>query len=278
MRTFAVTMVVAIVLAVAVVGFDVRTVCGEILSVDAGPDQSGVYEGDPLSFHGQATSSGTILEWYWDFDDGTMQTSTDQNEIHSFADEGAYTVELTVQDTESALGSDTLLVTVENAAPTVELDPSDGDGGDGGGGGFGYWYMGGGGLLANPWLLRSVIACAIAIPISIHNGGDDSGTVEVTVDDDPGDDDPDPSPDGGDSVVDSLAAELLAETDLLESGVYMLELSFDAPGVYDVVVTATDEDGAVTNAYLEMIISPEPATLSLLALGGMALLRRRRKQ
>ncbi len=57
-----------------------------------------------------------------------------------------------------------------------------------------------------------------------------------------------------------------------------------APGRYTFSVSATSDAGALghsdgrSDAYAQLTITPEPATLSLLAIGGMSLLRRRRRR
>ena len=67
------------------------------------------FSADPLSGPAPLTvtftdeSAGTVTAWLWDFGDG-IGTSTEQNPSYVYADEGIYTVSLTVTDAE---GSDT---------------------------------------------------------------------------------------------------------------------------------------------------------------------------
>lgn len=73
--------------------------------VEAGFDYSGggdcqalfTYEADPtdsLTIHFTDTSSGEVVEWYWEFGDGT--TSAEQNPSHTYAQAGTYIVALTI--------------------------------------------------------------------------------------------------------------------------------------------------------------------------------------
>jgi len=83
--------------------------------VEAGPDQT-VSEGDTVSFSGSC--SEPCDTYLWDFGDGT--TSGELDTSHAYADNGVYTVMLTITDNDGASGADTLAVTVANVAPIVE--------------------------------------------------------------------------------------------------------------------------------------------------------------
>jgi len=48
-------------------------------------------------------------------------------------------------------------------------------------------------------------------------------------------------------------------------------------GIYTLDFTATDTGGDVGYATTDFTYVPEPATMSLLAIGGLALIRRRRR-
>ena len=54
---------------------------------------------------------GTIVAWYWDFDDGNF--STDQNPTHVYAEANTYWVELTVTDDDGATGIGSGILTVQ---------------------------------------------------------------------------------------------------------------------------------------------------------------------
>jgi len=90
---------------------------------DAGVDQTGS-EGQLMQFSGSYTDPGLLsiqaVSIAWDFGDG-ITTTGDLTPTHIYADDGVYTVTLTVDDGEGGVASDTLLVTVENVAP--ELAP-----------------------------------------------------------------------------------------------------------------------------------------------------------
>jgi PKD repeat protein len=55
-----------------------------------------IYGKLPLEVSFNDLSSGEILSWLWDFGDGN--TSTNQNPVHTYTDEGIYTVSLTIND------------------------------------------------------------------------------------------------------------------------------------------------------------------------------------
>ena len=74
------------------------------LSVDFDHEPLLPKEGETVQFHDTSSSSeGEIIDWYWDFDDGT--TSTEQNPNHSFEEKGIYDVNLTVIDNNGETGS-----------------------------------------------------------------------------------------------------------------------------------------------------------------------------
>lgn len=85
----------------------------------AGPDKS-ADEGDALVFNGGASSDadGDALSYHWNFGDGN--TATGVAPSHAYADNGLYHVILTVTDPLGASSSDTLSVTVNNAAPELQ--------------------------------------------------------------------------------------------------------------------------------------------------------------
>jgi PKD repeat protein len=62
-------------------------------------DSQGPYKGvpnEPINFTGSATGGVPPYSWFWDF--GDENTSTLQNPSHTYAEEGKYTVTLTVTD------------------------------------------------------------------------------------------------------------------------------------------------------------------------------------
>ncbi|MFH1921320.1 MAG: PKD domain-containing protein, partial [Planctomycetota bacterium] len=91
--------------------------------VAAGPDQT-ANEGDLVSFVGSFTDPGTLDTHtiVWDFGDGNWDSGS-LTTNHRYADNGSYTVTLTVTDNDGGVGSDTLAVTVANVDPTVDAGP-----------------------------------------------------------------------------------------------------------------------------------------------------------
>nr|NIP34549.1 PKD domain-containing protein [Thermoplasmata archaeon]NIS11694.1 PKD domain-containing protein [Thermoplasmata archaeon]NIS19592.1 PKD domain-containing protein [Thermoplasmata archaeon]NIT76751.1 PKD domain-containing protein [Thermoplasmata archaeon]NIU48705.1 PKD domain-containing protein [Thermoplasmata archaeon] len=70
-----------------------------------------------VSFTGEASKDddGKVLWYHWDFGDGTMGYG--MTVVHAYADDGTYTVTLTVTDDDGGEGSITTQVTVLNRAP-----------------------------------------------------------------------------------------------------------------------------------------------------------------
>ncbi|GIW87710.1 MAG: hypothetical protein KatS3mg108_2034 [Isosphaeraceae bacterium] len=98
------------------------------VTANAGEDQTGV-EGSAIQFRGSGTGFGE-LSYSWDFGDGTTQTGT-ATPTHTYADNGVYTVTLTVRDARGVRAIDTARVTVQNAAPVVTLrGPNSGTSGE----------------------------------------------------------------------------------------------------------------------------------------------------
>jgi PKD repeat protein len=77
-----------------------------------------------VTFHDESTDSdGTLVEWQWDFGDG--HSSTAQNPVHTYAEEGSYSVTLSVWDDEGATDSETGTVTVPppgNQPPVADFE------------------------------------------------------------------------------------------------------------------------------------------------------------
>ncbi|WMW25159.1 PKD domain-containing protein [Methanolobus sediminis] len=107
---------------VAAESFDMFVTPGNIDPVvDSGADQI-VNEGDTVSFSGTYTAAGSedthTIEW--DFGDGATESGTLES-THTYADNGYYTVTLTITDGDGRVGTDILEVTVNNVAPTVTI-------------------------------------------------------------------------------------------------------------------------------------------------------------
>jgi PKD repeat protein len=72
-----------------------------------------------LTIHFLDQSEGTIIEWLWDFGDGS--TSDEQNPIHSFQESGNYNVSLTAK-TQNIEDTYSFEVYVEDTSETVEVN------------------------------------------------------------------------------------------------------------------------------------------------------------
>ncbi|MBX2852319.1 MAG: PKD domain-containing protein [Phycisphaeraceae bacterium] len=91
----------------------------------------GVRDYKPLLSGGNASyvSGGSVVfargqgdatyQFDWDFGDGTILSDATLSESHIYADDGVYTVTLTVTSSNGDVSTDTALVTVNNAAPVI---------------------------------------------------------------------------------------------------------------------------------------------------------------
>ena len=76
--------------------------------------------GEEVQFTDRSTDpDGEIVEWFWDFGDGS--TSTEQNPVHVFEALGNYQVTLTVTDDQGSESSVTKTVSVANAPPEADF-------------------------------------------------------------------------------------------------------------------------------------------------------------
>ncbi|EMR73821.1 PDK repeat-containing protein [Thermoplasmatales archaeon SCGC AB-539-N05] len=76
---------------------------------------------DTIEFTDQSTDpDGFIVNWSWDFGDGSYAYT--KNATYQYADEGVYTVTLTVEDNNSAIDSIEKVVTVANMNPVAGFD------------------------------------------------------------------------------------------------------------------------------------------------------------
>jgi len=85
---------------------------------------SSVEEGVPANFQASAATPGTdTLTYAWDFGDSTGGSGPSVS--HAYADEGLYTVMLTVTDEGTGQATDYFVVSVANAAPIITLTGGD---------------------------------------------------------------------------------------------------------------------------------------------------------
>jgi len=91
-------------------------------TVDAGPDRT-VDEGTIISFSGSFSDAGPADTHMvtWSFGDGGTASGT-LAPTHAYADNGSYTVTLTVTDDDGAATTDRLTVMVNSVAPVVTID------------------------------------------------------------------------------------------------------------------------------------------------------------
>jgi DNA/RNA endonuclease G (NUC1) len=82
-----------------------------------------VLEGDPVSFNatGSVDPNGTIVSYAWTFGDGGA--STDIAPSHAFAQDGVYSVTLTITDNDGLVDTEVFSVTVANVAPSIAAVP-----------------------------------------------------------------------------------------------------------------------------------------------------------
>ena len=80
-------------------------------------------EGDalPMSGSGSLAPDGTVVSYAWDFGDGGAGEGISVS--HTYAQDGVYTVRLTVTDDRGLVDSEVLTVTVANVAPVVTAVP-----------------------------------------------------------------------------------------------------------------------------------------------------------
>jgi len=96
---------------------------GNVAPVAAFTTSAAAYEGDVVTFYGTSTTDSAsdlpLLQYVWQFGDGA--TASGATATHAYADEGTYTVRLTVTDDDDASSTTTGTLTLANAAPAATI-------------------------------------------------------------------------------------------------------------------------------------------------------------
>ncbi|MFC1786627.1 NosD domain-containing protein [Halobacteriota archaeon] len=106
-------------------GTDMKTWIWNVTDSDPTADFTGTPTSGPepltVNFTDASTSYDGIISWLWEFGDGT--NSTEQNPTHDYAQEGVYTVSLTVTEADTDSDVETKLghITVLNTDPIAEF-------------------------------------------------------------------------------------------------------------------------------------------------------------
>jgi probable HAF family extracellular repeat protein len=77
---------------------------------------NGQFEGGPVTFEARATPYSPDLSYVWDFGDGTSEPG--RSGWHMYADNGRYTIRLTVTDNTGQSSTATTTITIYDVAPT----------------------------------------------------------------------------------------------------------------------------------------------------------------
>jgi PKD repeat protein len=239
---------------------------------DADVSQNIVDEGTPVDFFGSQIDPGAdTFTYVWTFGDGG--TSNEQNPTHPYADNGVYTVTLTVTDDDGGIGVDTLSILVNNVPPlataTVDQNPANegvdltftGDGTDPGADTLSYhWEFGDGEsadgqVVTHPYMDNG---CYVAtLQVTDDDGDSDTTWIILHINDlaPTADAGPDRTValaevvvfdgSGSSSYPDSIVSYEWDFGDGDTALGMVVTNSFDAVGTYTVTLTVTDDDGSI---------------------------------
>jgi PKD repeat protein len=85
-------------------------------------DNQVVNEGETVQFNGNDSydPDGLIVSYIWDFNGDGVSDAMGSKPIHIYGDDGIYNVSLKVTDNDGLSDTDTIQITVNNVAPTIE--------------------------------------------------------------------------------------------------------------------------------------------------------------
>jgi len=197
-------------------------------AVDAGPDVT-INEADTFTGSGSFTDPGadtwTATVDYGDGSGDQPLTLTDDtfDLSHIYADNGIYTVTVTVTDDDGGVGTDLVLVTVNNVAPTASIDSVD---------------------QPNPHFILPVVHT-----LTFNGSFTDPGWLDVH--------EANWNFDDGTVVAGTLTEE---NTPPDSTGNSTSQHAYSAPGNYTVTLSIMDDDGGVgTDTMVKIVISSEEA-------------------
>jgi len=83
---------------------------------------SDIHSNENINFYDDSTDpDGVIIAWQWNFGDGEYAIS--KNPVHSYEDDGTYTVTLTVIDNNGSMNSTSKQITIVNSPPVANAGP-----------------------------------------------------------------------------------------------------------------------------------------------------------
>ncbi len=202
--------------------------------VHAGPDQA-ASEGQSVAFSGSFTdpSVNDTHTFLWDFGDGTTDT-TSLTPTHVYADNGTYTVTLTVTDSTRLSASDTLTVVVSNVSPTLTVPAAQ--------------TVAEGALLSLPQIGQFTDPGFTRASAGIHE------TFTYSID----------WGDGTAVNTGSVTAVEQGSAGVLTSGSFDGSHTYADNGTYSVTVTVADDDGGTASASLQVVVTNVAPTLRVI--------------